>query len=135
MLKQKKKLCNNCNTETFIWKHDKNNRYCKGCWFKLKETKKPLTIKKPINKNSKKMQITNAAYTILRKKFMEEKPICEASLHCCIGKSTDVHHKMLRGKYHLVVATWLSVCRPCHNYIHNYPEKAKELGLLNDFNN
>ena len=128
MIEKKKKLCNNCNTEQFIWKNDKGSRYCKSCWYKSKgPTAKPLN-KKRINPKSKKMQILDLAYSKLRRKFMEEKPMCEAALHCCNGRSTDVHHKKGRGKYHLVVSTWLSVCRACHMYIEEHPKEAIELG-------
>ena len=54
MIKQKKKLCNNCNTEQFIWKNDKGSRYCKYCWYKSKESKVNKLIRKPINQKSKK---------------------------------------------------------------------------------
>ena len=103
MIEQKKKLCNNCNTEQFIWKNDKGSRYCKSCWYKSKgPTAKPLN-KKRINPKSKKMQILDLAYSKLRRKFMEENPMCEAALHCCNGGATDVHHKKGRGQYHLAV--------------------------------
>lgn len=131
MIKKKKKLCNNCNTEQFIWKNDKGSRYCKSCWYKSKENKKPLQ-RKPINKKSKKMQATDAAYTILRKKFMEEYPMCQAALPGCNKSSTDVHHMKGRGIYHLEVSTWLSVCRQCHTYIEEHPKEAKELGFSED---
>jgi hypothetical protein len=128
MIQQKKKLCNNCNTEQFIWKNDKGSRYCKSCWYKSKDNKKPLQ-RKPINKKSKKMQVADAAYTILRRKFMEEKPMCEASLPSCNRSSTDVHHMKGRGLHHLEVSTWLSVCRQCHAWIEENPKKAIELGF------
>jgi len=76
------------------------------------------------------MQALDLAYTILRNKFMKEKPMCEAALPICNGKSTDVHHIKGRGLNHLKVDTWLSVCRECHNYIHSYPKEARDLGLL-----
>ena len=124
---KKRKLCNNCHTEQFIWKNDKGSRYCKSCWYKSKQTNKPLA-RKPINPKSKKMQVLDLAYSKLRYKFMEENPMCEAALHCCNGGATDVHHKKGRGQYYLIVNTWLSVCRPCHNYIEEHPEEAIELG-------
>ncbi len=128
MIEKRKKLCNNCNTEQFILKNDKGSRYCKSCWYRSKEpAAKPLN-KKRINPKSKKMQILDLAYSKLRRKFMEEKPMCEAALHCCNGGSTDVHHKKGRGKYLLMISTWLSVCRQCHNYIEEHPEEAIELG-------
>ena len=128
MIEQKRKLCNNCNTEQFIWKNDKGSQYCKSCWYKSKKTTEAL-VRKHINPKSKKMQVLDLAYFKLRRRFMEEKSMCEAALHCCNGASTDVHHKKGRGKYHLVISTWLSVCRACHNYIEEHPEEAIELGF------
>jgi hypothetical protein len=130
MIQPKKKLCNNCNTDQFIWKRDGGNRYCRYCWYKAKETTKIPLAKKPINPKSKKMKVAEQAYTILRRKFMEEKPMCEATAHCCTKASHDVHHMDGRGKNHLVVSTWLSVCRPCHVWIHNNPIEARQLGYL-----
>lgn len=129
MMQQKKKLCNNCNTEQYIWKNDGGNRYCKSCWYKSKEKDSTPLKRKPINPKSKKMQILDDAYSKLRKKFLEQKPMCEAALPGCAGSSTDVHHKKGRGKYHLTVSTWLSVCRPCHMYIEEHPTEAQELGF------
>jgi|TARA_B110000908_G_C10150040_1_gene400878 hypothetical protein len=74
------------------------------------------------------MQVADAAYTILRRKFMEKKPMCEASLPNCNKSSTDVHHMKGRGLHHLEVSTWLSVCRQCHAWIEENPKKAIELG-------
>jgi hypothetical protein len=129
MIKQKKKLCDVCNTDQFIWKNDKGNRYCKYCWYKTKEkVSKPLQ-RKPINKKSKKMRILDQAYTKLRRPFMEANPMCQAALPCCNGNSTDVHHKKGRNKYYLAVSTWLSVCRQCHTYIEEHPKEARELGF------
>tara|TARA_R110000796_G_scaffold144462_1_gene261187 strand:+ start:506 stop:910 length:405 start_codon:yes stop_codon:yes gene_type:complete len=128
MIEPKKKLCNNCNTDQFIWKNDKGNRYCKYCWYKVKENKAKPLARKPINPKSKKMKSIDQAYTILRRKFMEEKPMCEAALPSCNKTSTDVHHKQGRGRNHLVVNTWLSVCRSCHTWIEEHPIEARELG-------
>jgi hypothetical protein len=132
MIEKKKKLCNNCNTDQFIWKNDKGNRYCKSCWYKSKEsTAKPLKVK-PINFKSKTMLALDSAYSVLRVKFMSDKPMCEAALPGCNISSTDVHHKKGRGKYHLVVSTWLSVCRNCHMYIEEHPDEAIELGFSDE---
>lgn len=129
MIKKKKKLCNNCNTEKFIWKNDKGNRYCKDCWYKSKKPKAKQLNKKPINKKSKKMITLDGAYSLLRKKFMEDNPMCQAALPGCTQQSTDVHHKRGRGEWYLIVKTWLSVCRQCHIYIEEHPIEAKQLGF------
>lgn len=82
-----------------------------------------------IKKISSKMSKLNSEYSKLRKKFLDDKPMCEAHVFKCTLKSTDVHHKKGRGKYHLDTSTWLSLCRNCHNWIENNPENAKELGF------
>ena len=125
----KKKLCSNCNTEQFIWKNDKGNKYCKHCWYKSKSIDAKPLKRTPIKQKSKKMQVIYSAYSKLRIKFLEQYPMCQAALHCCTGSSTDVHHKKGRGEYHLVVSTWLSSCRSCHMYIEEHPKEAIELGL------
>ena len=93
------------------------------------ETKKPLKARKPLNPKSKRMQTIDLAYSKLRKKFMEQKPMCEAALPVCNGPSTDVHHKKGRGVYHLDITTWLPVCRNCHMWIEEHPEESYELGF------
>ena len=75
MIKQKKKLCSNCNTDQFIWKNDKGNRYCKNCWYRSKSSDAKPLKKAPINQKSKKMQVIDQAYTKLRRKFMEGHPM------------------------------------------------------------
>jgi hypothetical protein len=76
----------------------------------------------------------NTQYTKLRKEFLLKRPMCQAKLHHCSLKSTDVHHMKGRGKYHLDTSTWLSVCRNCHNWIEVHPEEAKELGFSHSRN-
>ena len=85
-----------------------------------------------MRKVSKKMAQTNREYTQLRKQFLSKYPMCQAKIHQCSLKSTDVHHMRGRGKYHLDTATWLSVCRNCHNWIELNPVDAKELGFSNE---
>ena len=70
-------------------------------------------------------------YNKLRKTFLEKYPLCQASLHNCNLKSTDVHHKKGRGKYLNDPTTWLSVCRSCHNWIEEHPVEATEMGYTN----
>lgn len=127
-MKAKKKHCVGCETDQFIWKNDKGNKYCKFCW--MRNSKKPLKQKKftPLKFKSKKMIVIDAAYTKFRRDFLEDKPLCEAHLDGCNLQSTDVHHKKGRGEYHLIVNTWLSVCRQCHTWIEEHPKEAIELG-------
>ena len=129
-MKAKKKKCYSCDTEQFIWKNDKGNKYCKMCWSKIKQ-KDNFKINKPrqkINLKSTKMQKTERAYSVLRKAFLVQHPVCKASLHVCTVKSTDVHHMKGRGKYHLDTTTWVALCRSCHMWIEENPDVSEELG-------
>ena len=81
-----------------------------------------------MRQKSKKMQKLDAKYSQLRRVFLTDYPMCQAALPKCTHKSTDVHHKKGRGKYHLVVDTWLPVCRSCHQWIEENPQEAIELG-------
>ena len=81
-----------------------------------------------MRKVSKKLARQNNSYSKLRKEFFKDKILCEAVIHNCTLKATDVHHMKGRGKYHLDTSTWLAVCRRCHNWIEEHPADAKELG-------
>jgi hypothetical protein len=138
-VKVKKKLCVGCKSEQYIWKNQSGNRYCKTCWYRIKEkviiTKpKPVLSKKitkPIKKVSSKMSVQLTIYTKLRRTFLEKYPLCQASLHNCNLQSTDVHHKKGRGKHLNDPTTWLSVCRSCHNWIEDHPVESTEMGFTN----
>ena len=65
-------------------------------------------------------------YTKLKAKFFEERPRCEV----CNAKSLDVHHMAGRGRNYLKINTWMSVCRKCHDEIHQNPKWAREKGYL-----
>ena len=64
---------------------------------------------------------------------MVEHTLCEVKVAGCMMHATDVHHTHSgsdRAVYYLIQSTWLSVCRNCHNWIHEHPTEARELGLL-----
>jgi predicted HNH restriction endonuclease len=51
----------------------------------------------------------------------------------CGHSATDVHHTHSganREAFYLIQSTWLSVCRNCHNHIHEHPAEAREIGWL-----
>ena len=81
-----------------------------------------------IKKVSKKMGKTTRSYSKQRKEFLLDHPMCHAKIYNCTLRAIEVHHKQGRDKYHLDQATWLPVCRNCHNWIENNPEDAIELG-------
>ena len=71
-----------------------------------------------------------STYKKLRIAFLQQFPMCQARIHNCQLKSTDVHHMKGRYKeYVLDPSTWLSVCRNCHNWIEQNPEDSYELGF------
>ena len=82
-----------------------------------------------MRKVSKKLAKANAEYVSLRRKFLEENPMCHAKLDKCTLYSTEVHHSRGRGEYLLVVSTWKPLCRYCHDWAEHNPLEAIELGL------
>lgn len=121
---KKKKICNNCNNLTFIYKSVGVNKYCKNCSMKL------FPIKK-ISKIGSKRKKQNDEYSKLRKLYLDAHPFCEANLPgVCTSVATDIHHKIGRiGENYLKVSEWLAVCRSCHKFIEENPIIAKELNF------
>lgn len=121
-----------CDRHAFInglcYTHDKEQK---------REAKDKLKEKKiyKIPAKSKKKAKEDREYTVLRKKFLEEYPMCQASIHgYCTGKSTQVHHISKSQTNFLEVSTWLAVCQDCHNMIERYMTAVdrREKGLLKD---
>ncbi len=73
-------------------------------------------------------------YDRTRKQFLEQHRFCAGPAklwEICTALSTDVHHKAGRlGSNYLDTATWLAVCRPCHNRIETHKREARALGLI-----
>ena len=117
------KQCQDCGTIVpNFWRRILGKGYCKNCANKHIKPKSLLKI-------SKKKEIENQEYSILRVKFLTKHPTCQAKLPGCTVLSTDIHHMKGRGKYTLDISTWLSTCRTCHTYIENNPDVAKEYGF------
>lgn len=137
MIRVKLLHCDGCRKPRVIWKNYTNEnsereRYCKCCWSaheSEKEAKKPTT-RKPLRSRSRKRQKLDQEYSTLRKDFLENRPYCEMNIPgICLHHATDVHHKKGRGKYYLVVETWIPGCRPCHSWVEVHPKEAREMGL------
>ena len=124
----KKKICEGCDTLTYIYKNVGGKKYCKPCTYKLFPSS-------PIKKVSDKKKQEDVEYSKKRKLFLEAHPSCQAKLPgICTGQATDIHHLYSgknRSKYYLQVDTYKAVCRNCHNYIHDHLsiEDAIEMGL------
>lgn len=130
-MKTKKKICSQCGKEKYIWKNSEGERYCQSCWHSIKYSTlgKPTSVKKPLAPRSSKRVKLDNEYSQLRKIYLTKHPMCEASLPQCTQNATDIHHKKGRGKYYLVVNTWMAVCRTCHNWIETHPIEATDLGF------
>lgn len=128
----KPKKCKNCQKE-FTPTHSSLEAFCSfSC---AKEGRKPdLKLKTvyKIPKVSKKRQVEQLQYQVLRTEFLSkpENKICPIT-----GRSTtEIHHKWSgkdRAKYFLDPTTWIAVSREGHNWIHDNPKKSRELGFLN----
>ena len=132
MLQAKKKKCNGCGEITVIWKSEGREKYCKQCWSCHKTSGVRQTSAKkrtPLSPRSPKQRRIEAAYDVLRKKYLEAHQMCEAHLGGCSTYATDIHHKAGRGQYMLDDTTYLAVCRTCHQYIELHPIEAKEMGF------
>lgn len=132
MLTPKKKKCSKCGELTVIWKSAGREKYCKQCWSCHKTSGVRQTSAKkrtPLSPRSPKQRRVEAAYSTMRKVFLDTHSMCQAHLGGCTTYSTDVHHKVGRGKNTLDSTTWIAVCRNCHIWIETHPIEAKELGL------
>ena len=108
----------------------------------LKRSTKPLSRTARLRRVSKKRGKALREYARLRAKFLFEHPTCQviylvsgpsvktAFREECGRPSCDIHHKAGRGKNLCNVATWMSVCRACHDLIHRDPKWARERGYL-----
>lgn len=127
----KLKHCDECLHDRIIWKNHGGKKYCKSCWSAHKGIKvKPTAIRKPLSPCSPKRSKEEIIYSLKRKIFLTEHPMCEAHLSGCLGASSEIHHKAGRvGKLLNDHAKFLAVCRVCHQYIELNPIEAKEAGF------
>lgn len=122
----KSKECDHpdCNNE-FIPKKSTIKHCSPGCYYSDPKTTKRI---KPI---SDKRKEENEIYSKRRLIFLSlpENQICPIT-----GQpTTDIHHTYSgkdRAKYYLDESTWLAVSREGHNWIHDNPKEARELGHL-----
>jgi len=130
-MKAKEKICSNCGESRVIWKNYEGEKYCKYCWGATKaamDAGKPLKPRAKIKPKSAKQSKLDIIYSQLRKIFLTDHPVCQANLAGCTHEATDVHHKKGRGKWYLVIKTWMPLCRSCHKWIEEHPIEATELG-------
>jgi hypothetical protein len=134
-MESKKKYCSGCDSEQYIWKNYESKKYCKMCWSsQTKSIKKPtakLNPHSPIKQKSDKQKAIDKAYSLMRKAYMSQNPLCNIKIPgICTGPSCDVHHMEGRGIQTLVQSTWISCCRACHSWVHLNSKQARTLGFL-----
>lgn len=77
---------------------------------------------------SKKRARENRKYLALRKKFLEQNPICE--FEGCEAEATECHHSEGRiGKRLLDTRKFKALCNYHHRWAELNPVEAKEKGL------
>jgi len=107
-----------------------NPSWSKGrCKYHPLKKEKPSLKRSPIKQVSGKQAKKNRAYSVMRKTFMEQNPMCKR----CGAPATDLHHANGRvGDNMLDTTTWISLCRKCHTYIEEHPLYAKKNGYSNN---
>ena len=96
---------------------------------------KPKKVAKAIPKRSAKKVKADSEYTVLRKKFLEEYPLCNAAvLGNCNNSAIEIHHTSLSSLNYLNTETWIGCCRNCHMYIETQMSAIarRKAGLLKD---
>lgn len=95
---------------------------------------KKAALKKPkhLPKFSEKKASKILPYAVLRRRYLDEHPVCEVHLTGCTGLSEEIHHCGTEEKDFLNTKTWKAVCRHDHNVIERIlsAKKRRELGLL-----
>jgi hypothetical protein len=82
--------------------------------------------KAPLAKVSKKQAKRLATYSKVRQKVLTEEPFCRR----CGAVATDTHHSKGRGIHLDDKDSLISLCRPCHDWCHTFPNKAREEGYI-----
>lgn len=134
----KNKLCTVCETSfTPYSSFDKTcgDYECKKQFQSSKVKQEPKQKQKPIAKVSKKRQIEQLKYSVLRVEFLGK----QENKKCPImgTETTDVHHKKGRvGSLYLDTKYWVALSREGHKKVEENPEWAKENGYsLNRLSN
>jgi hypothetical protein len=131
------KICarKGCNNEFKIYKT--TDKYCCPECAYLANKDKPKKAKKQykLKPYSQKRKRESVIYSKKRKKFLEQ----PENKFCPVAKTvfnetrlaTEVHHLAGRkGKLLNYVPYWLAVSRKGHNWIHDNPSEAYEIGFL-----
>lgn len=80
--------------------------------------------------------IRMAVYNAIKEMFLRNDDYCRCGR--CVSRempmgliATEIHHKKGRAGWLLVdIRYWVQVSKECHRWIHDHPEEATKLGLL-----
>src|ERR1035437_7546936 len=86
---------------------------------------KPPKKRTPISKVSKKRLAELKIYSVLRKDYLKDNPICEVD--GCKNKSIEIHHKKGRGVLLNVVKYWMFFCQNHNNWIGDNQKQERDL--------
>jgi hypothetical protein len=80
-----------------------------------KVAKSPEKKQKKIKRVSKKRAKQERQYKPVRKKFLQQHPICELGYDGCTGQSSEIHHSAGRENDRLLkIDDFKAVCSNCH---------------------
>lgn len=99
---------------------------CEGgiCRREKKQKKKYV-----IPKVADKRKVLDQLYFLLRLDFLKHRKECEIKSPVCTGNATVVHHKRGRGRWYLVVSTWMASCRACNGFVESNDKWARDNGF------
>ncbi len=87
--------------------------------------------RKPLRKVSAARAKENAEYSRRRRDFLIENFSCQVRTAHCTHHATQVHHRDGReGSLLTDVSLFTATCPNCHNWIHQHPNQARELGFI-----
>ena len=117
------------------------------------ERKTPLQRRTPLRAMSPKRRKVNRLRKEMVRRELTKRPACEAGPQIalyrlerhgmehairltvgatCTTRSVDIHEPLTRarGGSILDVSNTVALCRVCHDWIHDHPESATQIGLL-----
>ncbi len=116
--------------DKYPWQQRNRERKAKQVASKPRKVIKPIKVKPyKLRKRTRKGNAADRIYSVLRKDFLLDHPVCEAGCPGCKGVATEVHHKRGRGVWQNVVEYFLAVCHHCHSWIETHPAEAKAKGF------
>lgn len=133
LIKHKKKHCKGCDTDQFLFGY----QLCKVCYNKKKIAEKKLKATKPrakIKQVSDKKKVELNIYSKKRAEFLKKYPVCAGAgiiEGCYYDQLLTIHHLCGReGENMLDDKNWMTLCMPCHTFVHNAGSWAYEHGFL-----